>query len=335
MVQFDVRDLYLSFANFFSQNGKTCIRVSFDDTERLFNQPFNMLALNAKNETDGILIIRSTEQLRETIANKLPLSAGLHVQSTWICLEENMLSESLSLIDEQTGIITYQQTSNAEYEFKIHRKADKQHDHSFTKEDLASLLLLQAKEYWRVNNNNKKAKQHIYSQTQSIKTTDAILSDCEKYRYELKRIWDDNKPKAMFIMLNPSKADAEQDDPTIRRCINYAKDWGYGGIYVGNLFAFRATNPQNLLQTENPIGADNITHLEAMQQECEIIICAWGNEDIVKKIISKHDPTYNPLKHINSKLHYLELSNAGTPKHPLYLRKDLKPIKYKIKLTLQ
>ena len=65
----------------------------------------------------------------------------------------------------------------------------------------------------------------------------AIISDCGKYRYQLWRKWDPSLPVVLFIMLNPSQADASEDDPTIRRCINYAKSWGYGGIYVGNLFA--------------------------------------------------------------------------------------------------
>ncbi len=332
MLQFDIRDLYLAFANFFSQNGKTCIRISFDDTEKIFKQPFNMLALNEKNETDGIMIIHYADQLQDSIEAKLPLNAGFHVQNTWICLGESMLQTCLPLIDEFTGIITYQRISDSEYKFRIQKKADKQHDYLFTQEDLASLLLLQAKEYWRINNNNKKAKQFIYTQPTSNKTTDAVLSDCEKYRYELKRTWDDNKPKVMFIMLNPSTADAEQDDPTIRRCINYAKDWGYGGIYVGNLFAFRATDPKDLLRAEEPIGTDNLQYLKSMQAECEITICAWGNGDIVKKLINKHNPDYNPLQQINNKIYCLELSNTGTPKHPLYLRKDLKPIKYKKEL---
>ena len=75
--------------------------------------------------------------------------------------------------------------------------------------------------------------------TDMVIRRNAELSACGKYRYRLSRIWDDKKPLVLFIMLNPSTADAEQDDPTIRRCIAFAKNWGYGGFMAGNLFAFR------------------------------------------------------------------------------------------------
>lgn len=95
----------------------------------------------------------------------------------------------------------------------------------------------------------------------------AIISECGKYRYSLSRIWDENKANVLFIMLNPSTADGDVDDPTIRRCIGFAKSWGYGGIYVGNLFAYRATDPKELLKVENPIGFENIHHLMDMYNE--------------------------------------------------------------------
>ena len=74
----------------------------------------------------------------------------------------------------------------------------------------------------------------------------AIISKDKKHRYRLWRIWDDSLPKALFIMLNPSTADVMLDDPTIRRCIGFAKSWGYGGIYVGNIFSLRSSNPKDL-----------------------------------------------------------------------------------------
>ena len=82
----------------------------------------------------------------------------------------------------------------------------------------------------------------------------AVISECGKYRYSLTRIWDESKPKVMFIMLNSSTANANNDDPTIRRCINFAKAWGFGDLYVCNIFAYRATNPQELLKVDNPFG---------------------------------------------------------------------------------
>lgn len=152
----------------------------------------------------------------------------------------------------------------------------------------------------------------------------AILSECEGYRYRLWRIWDEAKPKVMFIMLNPSTADAEVDDPTIRRCIGFAKSWGFGGLYVGNLFAYRSTQPKGLFEPNDAVGIDNNYHLQEMSKECEIAVCAWGNSPIVNKMKPKHEP----LKNVHIPLHYIELTKEGTPKHPLYLKSELKPVKY-------
>lgn len=156
----------------------------------------------------------------------------------------------------------------------------------------------------------------------------AIISEDNKYRYELRRIWDDSKDLVMFIMLNPSTANAEKDDPTIRRCIRFAESWGYGGILVGNLFAYRSQFPETLLLTsDDPIGDKNKDYLVKMSKECDKIICAWGNQHIIDKLSKKFD-TYKPLEGILCELNYLELSIDGTPKHPLYLKKDLIPRKY-------
>jgi hypothetical protein len=153
----------------------------------------------------------------------------------------------------------------------------------------------------------------------------AFISECGQYRYELRRIWDESKPKVMFLMLNPSTADANIDDPTIRRCVAFAKSWGYGGILVGNLFAYRATEPKILLTVNDPIGQENLTYLKAMYNESKIVICAWGNSKIVEKLGKKIGNYYKILREIIERIYYLELSNDGTPKHPLYLKKDLQP----------
>ena len=126
-------------------------------------------------------------------------------------------------------------------------------------------------------------------------------------------------------MLNPSTADAVQNDPTIRRCINFSKSWGFGGVMVGNLFPFRATKPNDLLSEENPLGFKNGIQLKSMSEECELVICAWGNSSVVKKL-QKRFPDYAPLKEVKGKLHCIALCKDGTPKHPLYLRNELKPM---------
>jgi hypothetical protein len=160
-------------------------------------------------------------------------------------------------------------------------------------------------------------------------TTSAFLSDCRKYRYSLTRIWDDSKPRVLFIMLNPSTADATIDDATIRRCRRFAESWGYGGFYVGNLFPFRSKEPSDLLKSENPLGKCNGDHIKMMALCSEKIVCAWGNSSIVNKLQKKF-PEYKPLEGLNRELNYLELSNDGTPKHPLYLPKTLKPVRYEV-----
>ncbi len=87
-------------------------------------------------------------------------------------------------------------------------------------------------------------------------TRNAHLSICRRYRYALLRRWGEGK-NAMFIGLNPSTADETADDPTIRRCVSFAKAWGFGGLCMANLFAYRATNPADMLMQADPIGPDN------------------------------------------------------------------------------
>lgn len=159
----------------------------------------------------------------------------------------------------------------------------------------------------------------------------AEISECGKYRYRLWRVWDRSKPFVMFLMLNPSTADANVDDPTIRRCIGFAKSWGYGGIVVCNLFAYRATNPKELLNVCDPVGPENQQHLDECIQESEKVIFAWGNSLIVKKLFNKLG-YLSMVKFKTSKSHFLVRSKDNTPMHPLYLKADLKPIPYITKL---
>lgn len=155
----------------------------------------------------------------------------------------------------------------------------------------------------------------------------ATFSNCKRYRYELFRLWDASKPIVMFIMFNPSVADEEIDDATIRRCIGFARDWGYGGIEVCNLYAYRSTKPEALLNTIDPIGVENTAHIKKIAEQADLIVCAWGNSTIGNKLMKnlKHD--YKPLSGLD-KLHFIELAIDGTPKHQLYLPKHLKPQPY-------
>jgi len=148
----------------------------------------------------------------------------------------------------------------------------------------------------------------------------ATFSYCRKYRYTLWRHWGSlfSKDYAMFIGLNPSTADEQNDDPTVRRCIGYARDWGYAGLCMTNIFAFRATLPIDMKAAEDPIGPANDRTLIDMAEYAGVVIAAWGvhgtylgRDKEVCKIIPK--------------LHYLKLTKDGYPGHPLYLPKNLRP----------
>lgn len=154
----------------------------------------------------------------------------------------------------------------------------------------------------------------------------AVLSDDEVYRYELHRCWDPRVPSVLWIMLNPSKADAEDDDPTIRRCIGFAKTWGYGGIVVCNLFAFRATKPEKLIGATDPIGPENDAHLfEAARNRR--VIAAWGTS---VPTYWRHRPAAiaAQLRQAGVDLHHVGLTKDGHPRHPLYLRGDTQPSRW-------
>ena len=146
----------------------------------------------------------------------------------------------------------------------------------------------------------------------------AELSPCRTYRYALWRIWDQTKPYALFICLNPSTADESEDDPTLRRCVDFAQSWGYGGVCIGNLFAFRATQPRDLISAEDPIGDENDWWLRKLSEEAGIIIASWGNHGAYR---NRCDDVLETL----SDVHYLKLNKSGQPAHPLYLRRDSIP----------
>lgn len=153
----------------------------------------------------------------------------------------------------------------------------------------------------------------------------AVLSECGLYRYQLWRIWDDQKPKVLFIMHNPSTADADDDDPTIRRCVAFVKSWGYGGFYVGNLTPYRATDPKSLSRLDyHTVYPDhNVTHIEWMMEKCDLFVLAFG---VCRSMVAANE-IYN-LAH-PSRWHCISITKDGRPGHPLYLPKGLPPIPFK------
>jgi hypothetical protein len=160
----------------------------------------------------------------------------------------------------------------------------------------------------------------------------AIISDCNKYRYELHRTWDKDKGKVLFIMLNPSTACGVSDDLTTIRCMNFAKKWGYGGLMIGNIYPFRAKRPKDLAKWSNNCGNkeykalfENMDYVTDMFHKADLIVCAWGCNH-------KGMPDWiDNLKDYKA-LHYLELCDDGvTPKHPLgNLSKDVLPKRHKL-----
>ena len=149
---------------------------------------------------------------------------------------------------------------------------------------------------------------------------DAYISPCQKYRYWLYRSWDKTKKSCSFIMLNPSTADADIDDPTIRRCIAYAQKFGFGSFYVINLFAYRTPYKNVLKKVEDPVGPENDVCIESIAKKAEILIAAWGNDGAYMH--RSRDVLAKLLKN-TGKIYYLQLSKLKEPCHPLYLRKDL------------
>ena len=149
----------------------------------------------------------------------------------------------------------------------------------------------------------------------------AVFSTCKTYRYSLTRKWDLNQKLILFIGLNPSTADENDDDPTIKRGMHYAYKWGYGGLIMANLFAFRATLPSDLKKANRPTGVDNNKFIIEHQKESAIVVVAWGNDGAL------YNRDKEVLELITSPM-CLKVNKSGQPAHPLYQKKDLSPIQY-------
>ena len=150
---------------------------------------------------------------------------------------------------------------------------------------------------------------------------ETIFSPCRKYRYVLWREFGGlfgTSRYVMFVGLNPSTADETEDDPTIRRCINFAKSWGYDAICMTNLFAFRATDPREMLLADEPIGLHNDQHLITCAHDASLVVAAWGTD-------GTHRGRDIEVIAMISNLHCLKKTKDGHPGHPLYLSGKLKP----------
>jgi hypothetical protein len=147
----------------------------------------------------------------------------------------------------------------------------------------------------------------------------AVLSACGAYRYELRREWDPELPLCGWVMLNPSTADAEIDDPTIRRCVGFAKTWGAGGIVVVNLFALRATDPAALAAHDDPHGPRNEHHWRRVADEALLMVCAWGAHPMAAAVAPVLQAV---LRSRGADTRCLGSTKSGAPRHPLYVKGD-------------
>lgn len=143
----------------------------------------------------------------------------------------------------------------------------------------------------------------------------AVFSADGRYRYRLWRRWDRAKPVVAFVMLNPSTASARRDDPTIRRCIAFARAWGFGGLEVVNVFAYRATDPRRLREVADPVGPWNARYLRTVVGRAALVVLAWGARASEDEMLAFPGARC------------LGLTRSGQPRHPLYLRRDTVPIK--------
>lgn len=168
--------------------------------------------------------------------------------------------------------------------------------------------------------------------------TSALISRCGKYRYELWREWSvaqtrfERPGKAKlrkqryvaFVGLNPSTADANKDDATIRRCVGYAKAWGYDGLVMLNLCAYRATDPKELQRVDDPVGPDNDRRIRDCVKRVSLVVACWGGNHFVRvraitvlKMLRKRGDVHCILK-----------TKWDAPAHPLRLPKGLTPVLY-------
>jgi hypothetical protein len=149
---------------------------------------------------------------------------------------------------------------------------------------------------------------------------DAVLSPDGLYRYLLTREWDAKGRRVLFCMLNPSTADASKDDPTLVKCIGFARRWGFGSLAVVNLFAWRETDSTKLAGVRGLVGPANDAAIERAASSADRVVCAWGTKGtmrgrdrVVYELLASRAP------------HALRLTQEGAPEHPLYIPYDTKP----------
>lgn len=149
----------------------------------------------------------------------------------------------------------------------------------------------------------------------------ARFSRCGKFRYALGRRWGEGERTVLFIGLNPSTADHMRDDPTIRRCIDFARRWGYDGLTIANIFAYRTPYPRVLRAARDPVGPRNDHWIRQLAERSDLVIAAWGAGG---EYLARADVVTGYL----SDLYCLGRTKDGWPRHPLYLPKSARAVRY-------
>lgn len=156
----------------------------------------------------------------------------------------------------------------------------------------------------------------------------AVISDCGCYRYRLDRVWtDEPSGRVVWVMLNPSTADADNDDATLRRCLGFSASWGYGALTVVNLFAFRTTYPTELARQFNadPVGPACDQHIDAALAGADLVICGWGNSVRGPVIQARSQAVLARIRAAGHEPRALAITSDGEPRHPVRLRADIEP----------
>jgi hypothetical protein len=144
----------------------------------------------------------------------------------------------------------------------------------------------------------------------------ATFDPTRRYRYRLTRRWA-RGPRVAFVMLDPNTADATKDDPTIRRCVGFARRWGFGSLVVVNLFGLCARHPRELARATDPVGPQNDRHVRRAVRSADLVVCAWGALPLARARARELDGAFG-----GPRLRCLGLTKMGAPRHPLYLRSD-------------
>lgn len=153
---------------------------------------------------------------------------------------------------------------------------------------------------------------------------DATIDVSGHYRYTLLREWNSDAPRVAFVMLNPSTADAEIDDRTINRCINFARSWDFGSIEVVNLFGYRTKDFNSIKGVHNPVGDDNDEFIKTVVDRSNIVVVAWGDNGTY---LSRNSAVLKLLSEVED-LYCLGITRKKNPRHPLFVNSSKMPEKY-------